>query len=1513
MAIARAPMVVLPSPFDDRGRQVVVASFFSKETLGAYCQRMGITVPRGGFKVTHNGVSVPQALWEKLIPRSGDQIIIRAVAYGGGGGSKILRSVALIALVLTATYLPGYLELVTATGALSPAGAALSAGIMIGGSMLINALLPPPVPTMANFGGGQKYDSSPTYSISGGRNSMRLWEPMALIFGEHKIVPDLGAKYFVERIGNDQYLNQLFHFGLQAGSVELSDFKIGSTPITDYKDVQIQVADSDGKLTLFPGNVDTIEGFELKSGVKNSRTTEDDVTSITVELAAQLFNVTDSGTFTEVEVETHIQYRQVGTQQWIDAGEYGSRYATHYWSLRDSKGRQLEYGSTNFADHKEGDSVMHYGHGFPIVYQWRWIEHPHAKGKPWRGVAPDPLLETGLLATTRMKGAKQSATYKSVTWSVPRGRYEIQVWKVSADIKDSNGRKSNETAVSQILAFQVDDADYTDQLRVALRIKATSQLHGAIDSFSALAKARAPVWNGTVYEQKYTQNPAWWFLFFALGRVRSKVGRIYGAGLSMSQIDTASINAWAAWCEEKNLRFSYVLDRKLSGADMLRIIARCGRASPTWQSGKLGVVWDAAEQPSVAMFGPFNIKAGSFRVNYINDNTPDEIILNFTNKDRDYQMDEVRVKVPGATTALNPLQLDLDGCVDVGMAGREANLIAASQIWHRRRISWETDIEGWVASRGDVVELSHDLTVWGYSGRLLDCNGTNLRLSQHIPTGTGTMLLRDPSGNMKMVRVEGGDGETDEVTIVSDLDGFPLPGSVGWESIPAMDWAFFFDPHATPGRRFKIVEVQPIGDEGVRFSAVDDDAGYYASELNPYVHTPPRDGELLAGWVFGVGFVETVTDAASRAVNLRINWTPSSEIRCNVIVKVNGTEVVAEETLARYVVVPAVRGDTVSVAITPISPTGGGKAATASHVVVAKVDPPAAPLEPVLTVEGDMLRLAWTEGGSAWVEAYEVSLSDQGWGGGYLFRGNANSCLVHPGEVGKPTTWYIRTLNAAGLYSETSAQASYVVEAPADITDMTVAFADTSLTNATVTLDWPEVEPVFGLDCYRVSYGSVVKQTKATTITLPADWIGDRQFMVKVVDDLGNESAGFAKTVTKLAPKPPLNVRAQVIDNNVLLYWELPEMTTLPVSHVRVREGNDWETGREIGTKSGSFTSLSELAAGRYQYWLATVDTDGHESTPVSIGASVSEPPDFVFKGEQVSTLHGELQHAIIDGQRVLLPVNTDETWEKHFTSRSWAGPQAQVNAGYPIYIQPTVTKGSYREVFDFGTVVSTSRATISYTGKVLEGNVTLSHKTELSLDGESWTPFDGMTEVFGTNFRYVRFSLLAEQVGTHGLYELTGLSCKLSTKLKNDGGKTECKATDANGTIANFNVTFLDVSSITLTSAGTTPVIAVYDFKDVVQEGTYAVSGSGVMTVTAQAHGLGVGQDVQLNVISGHATSQRARILSATSNAFTVQVEGGTTNGRISLYAQSMRIYLFNQSGARVSGSASWAIKGNG
>ncbi len=923
--VATPSMVVYPKPLGG-DRTEHFECFAPGETLGVYVRRVGITVPSRVLRVEHNGREVPLALWERLIPRHGDMVVISARGLGGGGGNKVLRTVAMIAVVVVSILAPYAAPAAWGVGAGTVGGALISAGVMIGGSLLVNALLPPLTPTAAKLGTGEKYDSSPTYAISGGRNRARPWEPMLLVFGRHKVVPDLGATPFSLQQGDDQYLSQIFHFGLQGTTLSFTDVRIGSTPITNYQSVQVEASGPNGSLAMFSGNVDSLQGFAISSADGwQTRTTAAGVYSIAVELSSRLFRVNDDGSMLWRSVDLRIQYRRLGASTWIEQGEIGATYATHYWSgvlLPDQI--QVRYGSINPADHSPGDLfyVTDPDTGVVRTGEWQWKPHPFRLGQPWQGIAPDPTI-TPASPGIRMSAARQEPTRRVIWWNVPADTYEIRVQKVTADVNDS--RESNETAVSQILTYQVDNADYTGQCRMAVRIKATGQLNGAIDELNAVVSAWCPVWTGSAWDARQTSNPAWWFLWFARGKVL-KGARVYGAGLSDAQIDIESIKAWAAWCEKKGLTFNYVLDRKMSAAGVLQMIARAGRGAMTYQTGRLGVIWDAEDLPVTAMFGPFNVKAGSFKVAYTNDGTVDEVVLNFVNKDNDWRMDEVRVRVPGASTTNNPLQLDLDGCTNKDMAGREANLIAASQVWKRRKISWETDIEGLVCTRGDVVSFSHDLTVWGYSGRLMPGSGGNLmKLQNRVPSaGSGTVMLRDPDGNMKVVTVSSAVGEVDELTIVSDLDGFPMPGDPGFEDCSPLDWAWQFDPLATPGRRFKVSGVAPAG-EGLRFEAVDDDPEYYASETDPYQYTPPRDGALLAGVVFSITGTEQIENFATDQIRFTLNWVLSLQSDSLVSILVNGLPRVSQVVSGRSLDLLVSTSDILDVTITPRRSTGAGQ------------------------------------------------------------------------------------------------------------------------------------------------------------------------------------------------------------------------------------------------------------------------------------------------------------------------------------------------------------------------------------------------------------------------------------------------------------------------------------------------------------------------------------------------------------------------------------------------------------
>lgn len=1025
-------LVVVNNPFvASEDRQTFCDAFLPGETLGRYCERVGVALPSRVINVWQNGRPVPGDLWRRLIPRNGDQIVIRARGEGGGGGNKVLRTVAMIAVVVVSIFAP-YLApagwgAIGAAGGLTATGALISAGVMIGGSLLVNALLPMPGPTAAKLGSGQKYESSPTYAIQGGRNRMRAWEPMTLVFGQHKVIPDLGAKPYSQYVGDVQFLNQIFHFGLQLNSVSLSDYKIGDTPVLNYQGVQLQTSDPNtGGLSMFPGNVDTLQGFTLQSGVINTRTTPANVTHISVEIASQLFYVNDAGGMDSRSVDLRLQYRPVGGA-WADIGLLNDAiYATHYWAKMQietgtgggeagesfRREQQIGFGSTNPADHFDGETfVIKPGYSFgggdagvtyvpPLMGVWRWKPHPFQMGQPWYGIAPDPLIGYSTSPGVRLTGARQEPTRQAVSWNVPLGMYEVRVWKVSADIQSS--RESNQTAIGQILCYQVDSADYSGQLRLALRIQASSQLNGAVDEFSAIASGWCSVWTGTEWKWDTTSNPAWWFLWFARGKIDSDGHRVYGGGLTDAQIDIAAIKAWGLWCDRNRLTFNYVLDQKMSAAAVLQMIARAGRASMTHQTGKLGVVWDAENLPETAMFGPFNIRAGSFKIAYVNEGTVDEVVLNFINKDAGWVMDEVRAKVPGALATNNPLQLDLDGCTNADLAGREANLIAASQVWKRRRISWETDVEGLVCTRGDVVSFSHDLTVWGYSGRMMPGSGGHtIKLQHSVPSdGSGIALLRSPDGIMKTVNVISAVGDVDELTVVTDLAGFPMPGDVGYENSSVFDWAWQFDPLSTPGRRFKVSGVAPAGD-GLRFEAVDDDPEYYLCESNPYLYTPPKDGGLLVGVVFSIAATESIVSVSGDQIRVQLSWVLSRDMPARVEVSVNSVSRLVQIVEGRSLELIVRTGDVVAATVTPKGSTGTGAPKRLTYLVVG-LGAPLPPVEGLTTVFRDGLTvLSWRKVQDIRDPLYEVRLGES-WANSRLVGTTADREIL---AIGNDSYW----------------------------------------------------------------------------------------------------------------------------------------------------------------------------------------------------------------------------------------------------------------------------------------------------------------------------------------------------------------------------------------------------------------------------------------------------------------------------------------------------------------------------
>lgn len=589
-----------------------------------------------------------------------------------------------------------------------------------------------------------------------------------------------------------------------------------------------------------------------------------------------------------------------------------------------------------------------------------------------------------------------------------------------------------------------------------------------------------------------------------------------------------------------------------------------------------------------------------------------------------------------------------------------------------------------------------------------------------------------------------------------------------------------------------------------------------------------------------------------------------------------------------------------------------GRWSDLTHIVVGKDQPPSA--VPAASVDFDAssrsLVLRWQRVADLDVSLYEVRTADTDWGiGTPLFLGDASSCPVPP----VATAWYVRARDSVGNYSTASAVASIALQPVPNVTGVEHVFADTSLTAATITLSWTDADPAFGLGSYRVVSPDGTINVLSNSVTLPANWIGNRNFTIYTVDRYGYLSPGVTYSVTKLAPAAALNFRAQVIDNTVLLYWQLPAITSLPIAHSLLKKGSSWASATTIGTKAGEFTTISELAAGSYTYWLAVVDTDGNESAPVSLTTAVSQPPDFVFNAEYTTAFAGTKSNAKIEAGSLLLPLNLTETWQTHFTSRSWDSPQAQVSAGYPVFAQPGLASGYYEETFDYGTSLASSSVKLNSTGVAVVGTCTVTPTISISLNGSTWTDYPGLDNIFALNFRYVKVRLTVTQVTAGALYKLTGLNVRLDSKLKTDAGTVSAVSSDAQGTIVNFNTEFVDVVSVAPSALGTSARNVVVDLLDTVIQGTYTVT-SAVATVNASAHGLLVGQKVRLAPSSGLLPLGVYTVASVVNaNSYTVAAPGvANTSGNLTTYPNSMRVYLYDTSGVRQSGPVSWTIRGS-
>lgn len=693
----------------------------------------------------------------------------------------------LIAVVVLAIYAP---QIAGAMGftAGTAAYSLATAAIVTAGSLVINKVLGPKM-----AGGLSDNKASPTYQIGGGRNRARAFEPIGLLFGEVQVTPDYASLPYTWFEGEDQYLYAIFHGGINCGSV--SNVSIGQTPIANYQEVTTWVSGFTEMLDqpfVGWGNVDAIAGAKLDGYM----VAEDLDNKVPLSPGPWVTRTTSSNTIA------------------LQADIEGSVF-----KIKDNGAFLADYGAY-------------------IVGEYRPL--PDGAWQPW---VSEYILSPSTRPVRRTYGAYVAA-----------GQYEVRFRKDTVDVNGTS--ESNALTWSQLKSIQPDTGDYGGMGRMGIRIKASGQLSGTLDEVKWLAAAQAmPYWNGSAWVTATNRanglsNPGAQFLRFARGIYDPSGRLIAGLGLSDSQIDGESLKGFMMHCAAKSFTFDHWFDSPVSCDEVLDAIAAVGMGSKTWQSGKLGVVWAAENQPIEGVVNMATMKAKTFRVNYQTAETADGIEYAYFDRERGFQWKTLRVQDPSAAAMLNPARITSVGVTTEAHAAILARFHLAQNIFQRKDIGYDTDLEHLTYKRMSVMALSHDVTQWGYGGRLQSVVNNSgiltLTLDDVVPAGSAPRYigLRIPGETgYRAFGVAAFSGESREVTLTSAWpSGVPVPGTLG---NPAHDTIWIYDFKAMPGYKVRVAAIQPQANmKGATVSVVPESAEFWDYVLNG-TYAPPASQSLL--------------------------------------------------------------------------------------------------------------------------------------------------------------------------------------------------------------------------------------------------------------------------------------------------------------------------------------------------------------------------------------------------------------------------------------------------------------------------------------------------------------------------------------------------------------------------------------------------------------------------------------------------------------------------------------------
>lgn len=223
-----------------------VENELASELLKRVLKDLDLEGKEGSFQLLVNGLRVEEELLTLVKILETDSVLIAPKIMGGSFGEIFRMAVIITVTIVASIYLGPQAGMTTG----QVIGSSLMvAGATIGTTLLMNSLIPPPVPGGFDFGvgGSGSLESSQMYTITSQSNSVKKFGRVPKVYGYHKVFPNIAANPYTE-IETDpatgdlvQYLYVVYDLGLGPNLVE--NIKIGDSSIHSYSDVVYNLVD----------------------------------------------------------------------------------------------------------------------------------------------------------------------------------------------------------------------------------------------------------------------------------------------------------------------------------------------------------------------------------------------------------------------------------------------------------------------------------------------------------------------------------------------------------------------------------------------------------------------------------------------------------------------------------------------------------------------------------------------------------------------------------------------------------------------------------------------------------------------------------------------------------------------------------------------------------------------------------------------------------------------------------------------------------------------------------------------------------------------------------------------------------------------------------------------------------------------------------------------------------------------------------------------------------------------